>query len=111
MFSCFKEYFQLWQQKNKQRLFFPLWSYSHIPPPPCEVCQYSDPMLKHLPQKSLDNIEKVLLFRKKKVTYRGNIEKRANNSNVPADITDEDFDNRINRFANLINPEENYRIP
>ena len=81
------------------------------PPPPCEVCQYSDPMLKHLPQKSLDNIEKVLLFRKKKVTYRGNIEKRANNSNVPADITDEDFDNRINRFANLINPEENYRIP
>ena len=77
--------------------------------PPVKL--FSDPMLKHLPQKSLDNIEKVLRFRKKKVTYRGNIEKRANNSNVPADITDEDFDNRINRFANLINPEENYRIP
>ena len=45
-------------------------------------------MRKYLAKKSLKTIDKLLLFSKKKVSYSGNIDRRANNSNKPADRTD-----------------------
>ena len=62
---------------------------------PDETYQNSDTMLKSLPKKCLDKIEKLMLYRKRKVGYRGNIDQRANNSNTPADMTDDNIDKRI----------------
>ena len=36
---------------------------------PCEIYQYSDTMLKHLPEKSLKKLLKTLLFNNKSVVY------------------------------------------
>ena len=36
---------------------------------PCEMCQYSDVMLKHLPKKSLKKIQENFFFNKKPVVY------------------------------------------
>lgn len=68
-------------------------------------------MRKYLAKKSLKTIDKLLLFSKKKVSYSGNIDRRANNSNKPADRTDENLNDRIDKFEEVINGEKNYRIP
>ena len=52
-----------------------------------------------------------MLFIKKKVSYRGHIDRRASNSNAPKDITDENIDDRIDKFTTVINSEKIYRIP
>ena len=78
---------------------------------PDETYQNSDTMLKRLPKKCLDKIEKLMLYRKRKVSYRGNIDQRANNSNTPADITDDNIDKRIRKFVDVINKDNIYRIP
>ena len=36
---------------------------------PCEIYQYSDAMLKHLPEKSLKKLQKALLYSNKPVIY------------------------------------------
>lgn len=68
-------------------------------------------MLKHLPEKSLKTIEELLLYIKKRVNYTGNIDRRLNNSDTPADITDGNIDNRITKFVDVINNEKVCRIP
>ena len=78
---------------------------------PYEICQYSDTMLNHLPEKSLKTIKKLLLFRKKKVSYNSSIDRRANNSNTPVDITDEYLNDRTGKFTDVINSEKVYKIP
>lgn len=64
-------------------------------------------MRKYLAKKSLKTIDKLLLFSKKKVSYSGNIDRRANNSNKPADRTDENLNDRIDKFEEVINGEKN----
>ena len=76
-----------------------------------QLYQYSDSILKHLPEKSLKCIEKLLLFSKKKASDNGNIDRRANNSNTLANITDAKLTDRIDKFADVINSEKVYRIP
>ena len=76
-----------------------------------QLYQYSDSILKHLPEKSLKCIEKLLLFGKKKASDNGNIDRRANNSNTLANITDAKLTDRIDKFADVINSEKVYRIP
>ena len=78
---------------------------------PYHIYQYSHLMLKHLPEKSLKTIEELLLYIKKRVSYTGNIDRRLNNSDTPADITDDNIDNRITKFVDVINNEKVYRIP
>ena len=61
------------------------------------------PMLKYLPQKSLKIIEDFLLYNKKRVSCTCNIDRRLNNSNIPADITNNNIDDRIPKFAGVTN--------
>ena len=48
---------------------------------------------------------------KKKVSYKRNIYRRTHNSNTPVDITDDNIDDRIHKFADVINTEKIYQIP
>ena len=56
-------------------------------------------------------IEKKFLYSKKMVSYNGNIERKTHNSNPPSDITDDNIDGRIDKFADVINTSRTYRIP
>ena len=78
---------------------------------PYDIYQYSDSMLKHLPEKSLQKIEKNFLYSKKMVSYNRNTDRRPHNTDTPRDITDENIDDRIDKFAYVINIERTYRIP
>ena len=61
---------------------------------PYEIYQYSDAMLKHLPEKSLKNLQKTLLYSNKPVFYnKTTIERRTYNSTIPSNITNGNFGN------------------
>lgn len=45
------------------------------------------------------------------VSYNGNIDGRPHNTDTPRDITDENIDDRTDKFAYVINIERTYRIP
>ena len=45
-----------------------------------------------------------------KVSYNGGTGRRTYKSNTPADITADNIDNRINKFADVINMEKFYRL-
>ena len=77
---------------------------------PHEIYQYFDSMLKHVLEKFLKMIEKNFLYSKKMVSYNGNIDRRTHNSNTPADITDYNIDDRIDKFSDVISTNM-YRIP
>ena len=68
-------------------------------------------MLKYLPQKSLKITEDVLLYNKKRVSCTCNIDRRLNNSNIPADITNNNIDDRLPKFAGVTNNKKVSRIP
>ena len=79
---------------------------------PYEIYQYSDAMLKDLPEKSLKKLQNDLLYSKKKVSYnKTTTERRTYNSAVPADITDGNSDNRIDKIKDQLKIEYVYRIP
>ena len=64
-----------------------------------EIYQYSDTMLKHLPEKALKKIRKTMLYSNKTVSYnKSTIDKRTCNSTTPADMTDDNLEDRINKF-------------
>ena len=67
-------------------------------------------MMKHLPAKSFRLIEGLLLYSKEKVSYTGDIDRKLNNSNTPAGITTDKINDRIAKFADVINKEKVYRI-
>ena len=48
---------------------------------------------------------------KKRVSYKGNINRRLNNSNTQANITNDNIHNRIAKFTEVINNEKVCRIP
>lgn len=77
-----------------------------------ETYQYSDAMLKHLPEKSLKKLQKPMLYSKMPVVYnRTTIDRRTYNSTTAADITDDNLDDRITLFQNQLKDEFVYRIP
>ena len=76
-----------------------------------EIYQYSDSMLKYLPEEYLKVIEKNFLHSKKTASYNGNINRRTHNGNTLRDIIDDNIDDRIDKFTNVINTSRMYRIP
>ena len=77
-----------------------------LPPSlPYEICQYYDARLKHLPEKCLKRIENLLLYSKKEVSYNGKVDRRQNNSNTLADITDNNINGRISKFPDVFHNE------
>ena len=55
-------------------------------------------------------VETFVNLQQQKVSYHGNIDRRLNNGNTPADITDDNIDDRIAKFPDVINSEKVYRI-
>ena len=79
---------------------------------PQEIYQYSDAMLKHLPEKALTKIRQNFLFSEKAVVLSGNNDKRVHgvtNDNIQR--TDDNLDDRISKFAIQIKDKFVYRIP
>ena len=68
-------------------------------------------MLKHSPENALKKIRKHLLCSKKSVTYPANSDRRIYNSNDPDDITDDNIDDRIAKFADQLRSKFASRIP
>ena len=68
-------------------------------------------MLKYLPEEYLKVIEKNFLHSKKTASYKGNINRRTHNGNTLRDIIDDNIDDRIDKFTNVINTSRMYRIP
>ena len=80
--------------------------------PPYEIYQYSDVMLKHLPEKALKKLQDTLLYSKKNVTYnKSTTDRRTYNSTTLGDITDDNLDDRIDKFQNQLKSEFVYRTP
>ena len=79
-----------------------------------EIYKYSDAMLKHVPKKALKVIEKDLLYSRKKVKLPAGKERRdehtANAENAN-NRTDDNIDERIQKFQNQLKTDYFYRIP
>ena len=73
--------------------------------------KFTNTLMKHLPEKFLKAIEDLLFYRRKKVSYTDKIDWTKNNSNTPAEITDDNINNRIEKFADVINNEKVQRNP
>ena len=79
-----------------------------------EIYKYSDQILKHLPKDSLKLIEKDLLFSKKKVQISGNRDRRRKFVAAGGDAddrTDDNLDERIQKFHDQLENTRYYRIP
>ena len=79
-----------------------------------EIYKYSDAMLKHVPKKALKVIENDLLYSRKKVKLPAGEERRdehtANAENAN-NRTDDNIDERIQKFQNQLKTDYFYRIP
>ena len=79
-----------------------------------EIYKYSDAMLKHVPKKALKVIEIDLLYSRKKVKLPAGEERRdehtANAENAN-NRTDDNIDERIQKFQNQLKTDYFYRIP
>ena len=79
-----------------------------------EIYKYSDAMLKHVPKKALKVIENDLLYSRKKVKLPAGEERRdehtANAENAN-NRTDDNIDERIQKFQNQLKTGYFYRIP
>ena len=79
---------------------------------PYEIYQYSLAMLKHLPEKALKKLENDFLYSKKNVSCnKASIERRTYNSTTAAGITDDNIDDRLDKFKDQLKNEYIYRIP
>lgn len=76
-----------------------------------EIYLYSEAMLKHLPEKSLETFQKELLYSNEKVILKNPAtDRRENNSDTLADRSDSNLNDRITTFRNLIGTNYVYRI-
>ena len=79
-----------------------------------QIYKYSDAMLKHVPKKALKVIENDLLYSRKKVKLPAGEERRdehtANAENAN-NRTDNNIDERIQKFQNQLKTDYFYRIP
>ena len=79
---------------------------------PLKIYQYSQKISLNISQKRhLKKIQKHFLCSKKSVVYPDNVDRRVHNSNDPNDITDDNIDDRIAKFANQLSSKFVYRIP
>ena len=78
-----------------------------------DIYKYSDAMLKHLPKKALKVVENNLLYSKKKVKLPDDEDRRDERTNdANADNrTDDNIDERIQKFQNQLKNVYCYRIP
>ena len=76
-----------------------------------DIYRYSEKMLKHLPQKTLDTIKEMLLYSKLPVIIPRNNNRRSFNSATAAYRTDQSLSNRITSFNGIISQKLYYRIP
>ena len=79
-----------------------------------EIYKYSDQILKHLPKDSLKLIEKDLLYSKKKVKLPDNRDRRRKFVAAGGDAndrTDDNLDQRIEKFHDQLENTYYYRIP
>ena len=68
-------------------------------------------MVKNLPEKAFKKIKKTMLYSNKTASYnKSTIDRRTCNSTMPAEITDDNLDDRIDTFQNQIKNEFVYRI-
>ena len=80
--------------------------------PPYEIYQYSDAMLKYLPEKALKKIKKTMLHSNKTVSYnKSTTDMRTYHTITPDAITHDNLDDRIDTFQNQIKNESVYTIP
>ena len=63
-----------------------------------------------MPEKLLKAIQNLLVYSKKKVSYKSNTDRILNNSNTPAHRTDDNIDDRIAKLADVIKNEKVYCI-
>ena len=84
---------------------------------PKEIYRYSDEMLKDLPKNALKMIENDPLYSKKRVIIENNLDRRNHNlspTNINAEqkqVTDENLDERIEKFGFQMDNKYVYRIP
>ena len=86
---------------------------------PQEIYQYSDAMLKHLPQKSPKVIQHDLLYSQKPVVIPHEFDRRVHGSLkkadgtllLPVDRSDDNFDDREANFRNQLKNKYVYRVP
>ena len=78
---------------------------------PQEVYRYSDAMLKHLPKNAPKMIQKDLLFSKKAVIYPANSNRRSHNNDDATKRTDDNIEDKEDKFAVQIDSKYVYRIP
>ena len=79
-----------------------------------EIYKYSDALLKHIPKKALAVIENELLYSKKKVELPDGEDRRKRHTAVGGDAserTDDNIDERIQKFATQLQNTYYYRIP
>ena len=79
-----------------------------------EIYKYSDQILKHMPKDSLKLIENDLLYSKKKVKISGNRDRRRKFVAAGGDAndrTDDNLDERIEKFHDQLENTHYYRIP
>ena len=79
-----------------------------------EIYKYSDALLKHIPKKALAVIENDLLCSKKKVVLPDGEDRRKRHTAAGGDATertDDNLDERIQKFANQLKTTYYYRIP
>ena len=60
-------------------------------------------MLKHMPTKALETFDETLLYSKKIVKLRDNVDRRPNNDNSVNKRSDDNINDQIDDFSDLIN--------
>ena len=79
---------------------------------PFQIYQYSEAMFKHILEKLLKQIQKRMLYINKPVAYnRTTTDGRTYNSNAVVDLTNNNIDNRTDKFQIQIKNKFVYRIP
>ena len=78
---------------------------------PQEIYQYSDAMLRHLPEKYSKKLRKHVLFSEKEVIYTAGVDRRLHNDDNANKRSDDNLDDRIAKFSAQIQNKFTYRIP
>ena len=78
---------------------------------PREIYRYSNSMLKHLPKNALKMIEKDFLYSKKPVIIPGNEDRRSHTNTDITMRTDDNLEDREDKFANQIDSKCMHMIP
>ena len=68
-------------------------------------------MLKHIPKNALERFEDTLLYSKINHKLLGSNDRRPNNDNIKNNGTDDNLEDRIDKFSDLIRKKIVYRIP